>query len=99
LQLTRSPFSTSRSKPKFQSGVLTLKLGEGRGTYVINKQAPNRQLWLSSPVSGPVRYDLASSSSSPDSSFRWIYHRDGHEMRDRLREELAGLFGKAPEGL
>lgn len=78
-----------------------MRLGEGKGTYVINKQAPNRQLWLSSPVSGPVRYDLVSpeaSSSSSDSS-RWIYHRDGHEMRARLREELAGMFGRAPEGL
>ncbi|MQL90146.1 hypothetical protein Taro_022734 [Colocasia esculenta] len=29
--------------------VLTLKLGT-LGTYVINKQTPNRQIWLSSPV-------------------------------------------------
>nr|XP_009788901.1 PREDICTED: frataxin, mitochondrial isoform X2 [Nicotiana sylvestris] len=29
--------------------VLTLKLG-GLGTYVINKQTPNRQIWMSSPV-------------------------------------------------
>ncbi|KAF9670890.1 hypothetical protein SADUNF_Sadunf13G0116100 [Salix dunnii] len=29
--------------------VLTLKLGD-LGTYVLNKQTPNRQLWLSSPV-------------------------------------------------
>lgn len=26
------------------------------GTYVINKQPPNKQIWLSSPVSGPDRY-------------------------------------------
>jgi len=25
-------------------------MGPGKGTYVLNKQAPNRQLWLSSPV-------------------------------------------------
>jgi len=31
-----------------QSGVLTLKLGE-HGIYVINKQPPNKQIWLSSP--------------------------------------------------
>lgn len=31
-----------------QSGVLTLVLGE-KGTYVINKQPPNKQIWLSSP--------------------------------------------------
>nr|XP_029120957.1 uncharacterized protein LOC105046968 isoform X3 [Elaeis guineensis] len=29
--------------------VLTLKLGS-LGTYVINNQTPNRQIWLSSPV-------------------------------------------------
>ncbi|KAL6561262.1 hypothetical protein OROMI_016863 [Orobanche minor] len=29
--------------------VLTLKLGS-LGTYVINKQTPNRQIWMSSPV-------------------------------------------------
>ncbi len=46
----------------FQEGVLTMELGgkfrfftslylSDHGTYVINKQAPNLQLWLSSPVS------------------------------------------------
>jgi frataxin len=29
--------------------VLTLKLGS-LGTYVLNKQTPNRQIWMSSPV-------------------------------------------------
>jgi len=32
-----------------QSGVLTVKLGD-HGTYVINKQTPNKQIWLSSPT-------------------------------------------------
>ncbi len=35
--------------PVPQSGVLTLDLGQ-QGTYVINKQPPNKQIWLSSPV-------------------------------------------------
>ncbi len=35
-----------------QQGVLTLKLGS-LGTYVINKQAPNHQIWMSSPVRYP----------------------------------------------
>ena len=38
--------------------MLTVRLGE-LGTYVINKQTPNRQIWMSSPISGPVRYDWA----------------------------------------
>jgi len=33
----------------FQNQVLTLRLGD-LGTYVVNKQTPNRQIWLSSPV-------------------------------------------------
>ncbi len=40
---------------ELSQGVLTLKLG-GLGTYVINKQAPNRQIWMSSPV----RYGVSS---------------------------------------
>ena len=32
-----------------QQGVLTVKLGQ-KGTYVINKQTTNRQIWMSSPV-------------------------------------------------
>ncbi|OQS03992.1 hypothetical protein THRCLA_03728 [Thraustotheca clavata] len=37
-------------------GVLTINLGED-GTWVLNKQAPNRQIWWSSPVSGPKRFE------------------------------------------
>jgi len=38
------------------SGVLTLVLPP-HGTWVINKQTPNRQLWWSSPLSGPKRFE------------------------------------------
>jgi hypothetical protein len=34
---------------EYAMGVLTLRLGP-HGTYVFNKQPPNRQLWLSSPI-------------------------------------------------
>lgn len=39
-------------------GVVTVKIGLETGTYVINKQTPNQQIWLSSPLSGPKRYFL-----------------------------------------
>ena len=45
----------------FQSGVLTLKLGE-HGTYVINKQPPNKQIWLSSPTRYLCMYSTRSSN-------------------------------------
>jgi len=38
-------------------GVLTLSLG-GRGTYVINKQAPNQQLWWSLSPDGANKVSL-----------------------------------------
>ncbi|KAK9845795.1 hypothetical protein WJX81_002579 [Elliptochloris bilobata] len=69
---------------EYGQGVLTLKLGR-LGTYVINKQTPNHQIWMSSPVSGPVRYDLEGG--------RWVYHRDGHDMHARLAAELQQLCG------
>lgn len=33
---------------EYHNGVLTLRLSD-KGTYVINKQPPNKQIWLSSP--------------------------------------------------
>lgn len=34
-----------------REGVLTIELDSG-GTYIINKHAPNREIWVSSPKSG-----------------------------------------------
>jgi frataxin len=38
-----------------KQGVLTAKMKSG--TYVLNKQPPNQQIWLSSPISGPKRFE------------------------------------------
>lgn len=60
-------------------GVMTLELLDV-GTYVINKQPPNRQIWLSSPVSGPNRFDLYQGE--------WISLRDGAKLLDILNTEI-----------
>jgi frataxin len=73
----------------FAMGVLTLRLGS-KGTYVLNKQAPNRQIWWSSPLSGPRRYHWDAASS------RWLNTRDSHCMMEALQGELQGLLA-APE--
>ncbi|KAL8717405.1 MAG: hypothetical protein Q9181_008334 [Wetmoreana brouardii] len=55
---------------EYSSGVLTLTFPP-TGTYVLNKQPPNKQIWLSSPISGPKRYDYVltpSPSSSPEAA-------------------------------
>ena len=72
-----------------QQGVLSIKLGEGRGTFVVNKQSPNRQLWLASPLSGPFRYD----SERRARAVVWRYRRDGHLLLDRLQQELSAACG------
>lgn len=68
---------------EYSQGVLTLELGQ-HGTYVINKQSPNKQIWMSSPVSGPIRYDWQNGV--------WQYKRDGHQLHQRLQKELRKLL-------
>ncbi|XP_043209774.1 frataxin, mitochondrial-like isoform X3 [Amphibalanus amphitrite] len=79
---------TAASQPgvdvELSNGVLTVKLGEA-GTYVINKQSPNQQIWLSSPVSGPKRYDFVDDG--------WVYRRDGLQLHELLSRELSQLLG------
>ncbi|KAM4745117.1 frataxin, mitochondrial isoform 2-T2 [Anableps anableps] len=70
----------------FSSGVLTIKVGGGHGTYVINKQTPNRQIWLSSPTSGPKRYDWTGE--------RWVYTHDGISLNQLLSKEFSVILNK-----
>ncbi|VVB07094.1 unnamed protein product [Arabis nemorensis] len=67
--------------------VLTLKLGS-LGTYVLNKQTPNRQIWMSSPVSGPSRFDWDQDANV------WIYRRTEAKLHKLLEEELENLCGE-----
>ncbi|KAF9455649.1 hypothetical protein BDZ94DRAFT_1286077 [Collybia nuda] len=73
---------------EYHSGVLTLLLGE-KGTYVINKQPPNKQIWLSSPFSGPKRYDYSEVDDN------WLYSRDGCALGDLLNAELSEALDQA----
>ncbi|XP_053641961.1 frataxin, mitochondrial isoform X2 [Cherax quadricarinatus] len=67
----------------YSAGVLTLHLGNF-GTYVINKQTPNKQIWLSSPVSGPKRYDFVDGV--------WIYKHSGVTLHHLLSQELSEIL-------
>lgn len=66
-------------------GVLTINLGS-HGTYVLNTQTPNRQIWLSSPLSGPWRY------AWHPTRVEWVSSRDGHSLARRLAEEFSDAF-------
>ncbi|XP_056379025.1 frataxin, mitochondrial [Hyla sarda] len=79
--LADQPFTPSDYDVSFGNGVLTVKVGGNIGTYVINKQTPNRQIWLSSPTSGPKRYDWTGKS--------WVYSHDGGSLHQILEQELS----------
>ncbi|KAF2236613.1 putative Frataxin like protein, mitochondrial, partial [Viridothelium virens] len=76
---------------EFSAGVLTVSI-PAKGTYVINKQPPNKQIWLSSPITGPKRYDWVMRDGMQQKEGTgegtWIYLRDGSNLTDLLREEL-----------
>ncbi|KAI0541378.1 mitochondrial chaperone Frataxin [Xylaria digitata] len=76
---------------EYSSGVMNLTIKD-IGTYVINKQPPNKQIWLSSPSSGPKRFDWVIISEGQDQKQDtargdWIYLRDGSSLSELLRDE------------
>ncbi|EXF79230.1 frataxin [Colletotrichum fioriniae PJ7] len=85
---------------EYAAGVLTVTFPDS-GTYVINKQPPNKQIWLSSPVSGPKRYDWVVVGDSQNdkegtAAGAWIYTRDGSSLDDVFLKELDIDFSIAP---
>merc|ERR1719233_1103687 len=65
-------------------GVLTIKFGL-QGTWVLNKQPPNLQLWLSSPWSGPKRFEFKGTE--------WVDCRDKERrLHDLLQVEFKQAF-------
>ncbi|KAK8086708.1 Frataxin [Apiospora phragmitis] len=76
---------------EYSSGVMNIKTKHG--TYVLNKQPPNKQIWLSSPLTGPKRYDWVvvseDQSSKQDTAVgAWVYLRDGSSLTELLRKEI-----------
>ncbi|PVH75907.1 Frataxin, partial [Cadophora sp. DSE1049] len=77
---------------EYSAGVLTLAFPPN-GTYVLNKQPPNKQIWLSSPLTGPKRYDYVLLSEGQDAKEgtgrgEWVYLRDGSSLTELLEKEI-----------
>lgn len=84
---------------KSKAGVLNI-IVPGIGTYVLNKQPPNKQIWLSSPISGPKRYDwIVDRDEKGGSNRQWIYLRDGSSLTELLNEELSLNLPKDVQGV
>eukprot|EP01080_Neovahlkampfia_damariscottae_P008951 gene8951-900_t len=67
-------------------GVLQIQISKV-GTYVISRQTPSRELWLSSPRSGPWHYKYNENE--------WICTREGeNKFYERMNEEFSKIFNK-----
>jgi frataxin len=66
-------------------GVLRIDCPDGR-CFVINKHGPNRQIWLSSPISGAGHF-------APDGD-GWRSTRADITLDRQLAEDLAVVLGR-----
>lgn len=69
-----------------QGGILTIELDSG-SQYVINKHAPNRQIWMSSPVSGASHFDS-------DGNGGWVGTRGAGTLTAMLSAEISAATGE-----
>jgi frataxin len=83
----------------YASGVLNMTFPP-HGTWVLNKQTPNRQIWWSSPISGPRRYEYDENISE------WMYTRannndndtttggsDSETLTNAIKDEIRQIYG------
>lgn len=69
-----------------QGSILTIE-NENDVTFLLNKHAPLRQLWLSSPVSGASHYDYEPETGN------WVCTRGGGSLDNVLSTDLHVLTG------
>lgn len=70
-----------------EGGILKIELPDG-GTYIINKHAPNREIWLSSPRSGAWHFAAGEGGA-------WRSTRGAEHLLALLSDELAAASGRA----
>lgn len=81
-----SALSDDDPEIELRGGILTLELDDGR-QFVLNKHAPTRQIWLSSPVSG------ASHFAWDEADACWRSTRGPDTLEARLAADLAEASG------
>ena len=68
-------------------GILTIETESG-AKYLLNRHGPNRQLWLSSPVSGAWHFAWS------DESQAWLSTRGGERLEELLARALSEATGE-----
>jgi frataxin len=69
-----------------EEGILKVSLDAG-GEFIINKHAPNRQIWVSSPVSGALHFDRGPSGVG------WIGTRGQEDLYEVLSNDISAKAG------
>jgi frataxin len=72
---------------EMNGGILQIELPDG-GAYVVNKHAPNREIWVSSPKSGAWHFAAGDDGT-------WHSTRGTEELTALLAGELAAASGRA----
>jgi frataxin len=75
---------TRQAEVDLEGSVLTVEI-DGVGTYVLNKHAAMKQLWLSSPRSGAHHFAWDGA--------RWASTRGGPDMMSLLSGEFGAALG------
>ena len=75
----------------YSDGVLNIEM-RGKKYYVLNKQTPNRQIWLSSPISGPSRFEYFQEQDTQTG--RWKHYRTEECLLELLNKEFNEKFAK-----
>jgi frataxin len=82
----------NRDLSSLQAGVISVSLA-GRGSYSINTHAASKQIWWSSPISGPKRFDYVVLGDSMGEKAdmaegAWVYMKDGTRLEDLVLSEF-----------
>lgn len=68
------------------SGTLAIVLPSGQ-QFLVNRHTPSQQIWLSSPLSGGLRFDYDEMQQT------WVL-ADGRQLDTLLKAELETLLGE-----
>lgn len=69
---------------EFRGGILTVSCADGR-QFVVNKHAPTREIWLSSPISGAVHFARRGEE--------WVSTRGPDRLANRLAQDISAATG------
>ena len=66
-----------------------LKMAYAGKEFLISRQTPSRQIWISSPISGSLKFDYDTEKKG------WVDHKKPEVMiKTELSDELEAAFGK-----